>query len=145
MHSPIRSDNTAAPENQDSITAIVHTSNIDDQETHDWEALKKQARNAIMKRFEEEGLSDFEKHIKFEVCFTPETWQSAFNLTRGGTFGSLGHNLLQMGFLRPGNQHKKYRNLYFVGGSTQPGSGMPLALTSAKLVTERIERTTSKA
>ncbi|MFC2111737.1 phytoene desaturase family protein [Bacteroidota bacterium] len=145
VHSPIRSDKSAAPENQDSITAIVHTGNIDDQETHDWEALKEQARNAIMKRFEEEGLSDFKKHIKFEVCFTPETWQSAFNLTRGGTFGSLGHNLLQMGFLRPGNQHKKYKNLYFVGGSTQPGSGMPLALTSAKLVSERIERTTSKA
>jgi len=142
VHSPVRSDKSAAPENQDSITAIVHTGNIDDQKNHDWEELKKQARNAVLKRFEEEGLSDFEKHIKFEICYTPATWKSEFNLTRGGTFGSLGHNILQMGFLRPSNQHKKYRNLYFVGGSTQPGSGMPLALTSAKLVSERIERTT---
>jgi phytoene desaturase len=142
VHSPVRSDKSAAPENQDSITAIVHTGNIDDQKNHDWEELKKQARNAVLNRFEEEGLSDFEKHIKFEICYTPATWKSEFNLTRGGTFGSLGHNILQMGFLRPSNQHKKYRNLYFVGGSTQPGSGMPLALTSAKLVSERIEKTT---
>lgn len=141
VHSPIRSDKSAAPGNQDSITAIVHTGNLDDKNEHDWEALKEKARTAVLKRFEEEGLHEFEKHIKFEICFTPSSWKSAFNLTRGGTFGSLAHNLLQMGFLRPANHHKKYRNLYFAGGSTQPGSGMPLSLLSAKLVTERIERT----
>jgi len=141
VHSPVRSDKSAAPENQDSITAIVHTGNIDDKQSNDWEALKEKARNAVLKRFEEEGLPEFEKHIKFEICFTPSSWKSVFNLTRGGTFGSLAHNLLQMAFFRPGNHHKKYRNLYFAGGSTQPGSGMPLSLLSAKLVTERIERT----
>ena len=141
MHSPVKSDKSAAPENQDSISVIVHTGNIDETNKLDWEVIKVKARNAILLRFEEEGLSDFEKHIKFEICFTPTSWLSAFNLTRGGTFGSLAHNLLQMGFLRPGNQHKKYRNLYFAGGSTQPGSGMPLSILSAKLVTERIERT----
>ena len=144
VHSPIRSDKTAAPENQDSITAIVHTGNLNEKQEYNWEELKKQARSAILLRFEEEGLTDFEKHIKFEVCFTPAMWKSEFNLTRGGTFGSLAHNLLQMGFLRPDNHHKKYKNLYFVGGSTQPGSGMPLSLLSAKLVSERIERASKK-
>jgi phytoene desaturase len=72
-------------------------------------------------------------------------WQSVFNLTHGGTFGSVGHNIMQMGFLRPANHHKKYRNLFFVGGSTQPGSGMPLALISANLATERVERSIRKA
>ena len=140
VHSPVRSDKTAAPDNQDSITAIVHTGNLDDRQSYNWEELKDQARSAIIRRFEEEGIADFEKHIKFEVCFTPDMWKSVFNLTKGGTFGSLAHNLLQMGFLRPDNHHKKYKNLYFVGGSTQPGSGMPLSLLSAKLVSERIER-----
>ena len=141
VHSPVRSDKSAAPVGQDSITAIVHTGNIQNPDQYDHEDLKKRAREAVIKRFNEEGLKDFKKHIKFEICFTPESWEKAFNLTKGGTFGSLGHDLLQMGFLRPGNQHRKFRNLFFVGGSTQPGSGMPLALTSAKLVTERIEKT----
>jgi len=141
LHSPIRTDPSAAPGYQDSVTAIVHAGNLDDRKDYDWDEIIMQARNAILSRFEAEGLSDFEKHIKFELCFTPATWKSAFNLTRGGTFGSLAHNLMQMGFLRPGNHHKKYRNLFFAGGSTQPGSGMPLSLLSAKLVTERIERT----
>jgi phytoene desaturase len=141
VHSPVRSDPTAAPENQDSITAIVHTGNYEENPDLDWEARKIRARKAIVERLKEEGLENFDQHIKFEICFTPETWNNAFNLTRGGTFGSLGHNLMQMGFLRPGNYHSKFRNLYFAGGSTQPGSGMPLSLLSAKLVTERIERT----
>ena len=140
VHSPVRSDPTAAPPKQDSISAIVHTGNLDEKNPLDWEKLKEKARSAIITRLEEEGLKDFEKHIKFEICYTPNSWKSAFNLTRGGTFGSLAHNLLQMGFLRPNNHHSKYKNLYFAGGSTQPGSGMPLSLLSAKLVSERIER-----
>jgi phytoene desaturase len=141
VHSPVRTDKSAAPGKQDSITAIVHTGHLDEAKAVDWKAVMEQTRKAILIRLEEEGLEDFKKHIKFEVCFTPPTWESAFNLTRGGTFGSLAHNIMQMGFLRPANYHKKYRNLYFAGGSTQPGSGMPLSLLSAKLVTERIERT----
>jgi phytoene desaturase len=140
VHSPVRSDPSAAPEHHDSITAIAHSGNFEDPGQHDWEEIRNRARDAILDRFEKEGMSDFLAHIKFELCFTPDMWQSNFNLTRGGTFGSVDHHILQMGFLRPGNHHKKYRDLYFVGGSTQPGSGMPLALLSAKLVTERIER-----
>ncbi len=140
VHSPVRSDKSAAPAHQDSITAIVHTGNLEDAQEYQWEKIKKDARNAILKRLEAEGLHDFEKHIKFEICYTPASWKSSFNLTRGGTFGSLAHNLMQMGFLRPNNHHMRYKNLYFVGGSTQPGSGMPLSLLSAKLVFERILR-----
>jgi phytoene desaturase len=140
VHSPVRSDKSAAPENQDSLTAIVHAGNLEDSKEYDWEQIKSQARKAILSRFEQEGLTDFEKHIKFEICFTPQSWYDEFNLVKGGTFGSLAHNLFQMGFLRPANHHKKYTNLYFTGGSTQPGSGMPLSILSAKLVLERIER-----
>lgn len=53
-------------------------------------------------------------------------------------FGSLGHNMMQMGYFRPHNRHDKYHNLYFVGGSTHPGNGIPNILMSSKLVAERI-------
>jgi phytoene dehydrogenase-like protein len=43
-----------------------------------------------------------------------------------------------MGYFRPHNRHKRYRNLYFTGGSTHPGNGIPLVLLSAKLTAERI-------
>jgi phytoene dehydrogenase-like protein len=43
-----------------------------------------------------------------------------------------------MGYFRPHNRHDNYHNLYFVGGSTHPGNGIPNVLISAKLVSERI-------
>jgi phytoene desaturase len=43
-----------------------------------------------------------------------------------------------MGYFRPHNRHDRYHNLYFVGGSTHPGNGIPNVLMSAKLVAERI-------
>jgi hypothetical protein len=57
-----------------------------------------------------------------------------------GSFG-LGHNLTQMGYLRPRNRHHRYRNLYSVGASTHPGSGLPSALISTRFVTERVLQT----
>ena len=74
-----------------------------------------------------EGIPDFEKHIKFEKVYNPPIWQNMFNLSRGATFGSLNHNLMQMGYFRPHNQHHRYKNLYFAGGSTHPGNGVPLS------------------
>jgi phytoene desaturase len=61
------------------------------------------------------------------------------NLTHGSTFG-IGHNIFQMGYFRPHNRHRKFENLYFAGGSTHPGNGIPLVLLSAKLTAERIKK-----
>lgn len=36
------------------------------------------------------------------------------------------------------NRHARYHNVYFVGASTRPGTGVPTALVSARLVAERI-------
>jgi phytoene dehydrogenase-like protein len=83
------------------------------------------------------GITDLEAHIKFETCFTPLSWRKRYNLVRGSTHG-LCHNLMQLGYFRPGNRHPRYHNLYFVGASTHPGTGMPTALISARLTAHRI-------
>ena len=36
------------------------------------------------------------------------------------------------------NQDPRVRNLFFVGASTQPGTGLPMVMLSARLVTERM-------
>jgi phytoene desaturase len=56
---------------------------------------------------------------------------------KGSAFG-LSHNFTQVGYLRPHNRHSRYKNLYFVGASTHPGTGVPIVLISARLVMERI-------
>jgi hypothetical protein len=69
--------------------------------------------------------------------YQPKVWKERFNLEKGAAFG-LSHNFWQVGYLRPQNRHKKYKNLYFAGASTHPGTGLPIVLLSARLTTERI-------
>jgi phytoene desaturase len=141
VHAPARTDPSAAPFNHDTLSFIVGAGHIDKRKNQDWDILKKNTRRAIINRLKQLGMDDIEDHIKFEICYTPENWENACNISRGSVFGSLAHNLLQMGYFRPHNQHGRYKNLYFVGGSTHPGNGIPNVLISAKLTTERILHT----
>ena len=138
IHAPVRSDLSAAPENHDTLSVIVPVAQLDPKNNQDWGKLKQKAREGVIRRLEEAGLEDIEQHIKFEICYLPKTWETSCNVTRGSVFGSLSHSIFQMGYFRPHNQHKKYRNLYFAGGSTHPGNGVPLVLFGAKLTSERI-------
>jgi phytoene desaturase len=138
VHAPVRTDPSAAPNNQDTFSFIVGAGHVDKMKKQNWEELKIKTRIALIKRLKQLGLDDIEEHIKFEICHTPENWESTCNISRGSVFGSLAHNIFQMGYFRPHNQHSRYKNLYFVGGSTHPGNGIPNVLLSAKLTAERI-------
>lgn len=138
VHAPVRSDLTAAPPGKDTLSVIIPSGHLGNRNQNDWNKLKNIARSAVLRRLKQLGLTDIESHIEFEICYLPQTWKTAFNLSRGSTFGSLAHNIFQMGYFRPHNRHPRYSNLYFVGGSTHPGNGIPLVLLSAKLTSERI-------
>ncbi len=142
VHAPVRTDPSAAPADEDSLSVIVPVGNIDKKRSQNWNALKNTARQSVIERLKTLGLKDIEQHIKFEICYLPNTWKNNYNVSRGATFGSLNHNIMQMGYFRPHNRHDQYHNLYFVGGSTHPGNGIPLVLLSAKLTSERILRDT---
>jgi phytoene desaturase len=146
VHAPARTDQAAAPANYDTLSVTVAVGHIDKKYKQEWDKMRDHARKEVIKRLVRQGLTDIEDHIKFEVCYLPESWENACNISRGSVFGSLGHNIFQMGYFRPHNRHDKYKNLYFVGGSTHPGNGIPNVLLSAKLVSERIlkENTTEK-
>ena len=138
IHAPVRTDKSAAPENEDTLSIIIPAPHLDAAFDQDWKQLKQSARESVIQRLKEAGMKDIEEHIKFEICFTPKTFESYCNVSRGSVFGSLSHTIFQMGYFRPHNRHTKYKNLYFVGGSTHPGNGIPLILLGAKLTSERI-------
>jgi phytoene dehydrogenase-like protein len=115
----------------------VPVGHLDESVPQDWDALQSRARDAVVHRLRDMGIIDLEKHIKFEISYTPHDWQRMFNLAKGAAFG-LGHQFSQVGYLRPRNRHRRYGNLYFCGASTHPGTGVPIVLLSARLVEERI-------
>jgi phytoene dehydrogenase-like protein len=126
-----------APSGQDTLIGIVPVGHMTDGAEPDWKELMDQARQAIFNKLRLVGITDLEAHIKFETCFTPLSWRKRYNLMRGATHG-LCHNLMQLGYFRPRNRHPRYHNLYFVGASTHPGTGMPTALISARLAAQRL-------
>ncbi len=137
LHRAVAADSSMAPEGHDTLTAVVPVGHMDDASPQDWAAIQRRARQAVLQRLAQIGAGDLEAHIQFEVSYTPKDWLKRYNLTKGSTLG-LAHNLPQMAYFRPRNRHARYRNLYFVGASTHPGSGLPIVLLSARFATQRI-------
>lgn len=138
VHAPARTDPAAAPEGQETLYVLVPVGHLDARSQQDWDAMVNRARETVFARLEKEmGITDLRQHIKFEITYTPKEWKQQFNLAKGAAFG-LSHNFWQVGYLRPHNRHAKYKNLYFAGASTHPGTGLPIVLLSARLTTERI-------
>jgi len=80
---------------------------------------------------------DIKNNILTQVVYTPIEWQKMFNLYKGSGLG-LAHGLNQIGALRPANKDEKLSNVYYVGASTHPGTGLPIVVIGSRLVTERI-------
>jgi phytoene desaturase len=138
IHAPCRLDASMAPEGQDTIIGIVPVGHMrGDGEGQDWAGMRDCAREHVFRRLKTLGITDLQEHIKMETCYLPPTWEKHYNLVRGSTHG-LSHNLTQLAYLRPHNRHARYGNVYFVGASTHPGTGMPTAMISGRLAARRI-------
>lgn len=92
-------------------------------------------------------LTDLSECIGYDVkgnlasltVMDPTDWQRDFNLYKGSGLG-LAHDLNQIGGFRPKNYDEAYGNVFYVGASTIPGTGLPMTVISSRLVTERIQK-----
>ena len=136
VNCPSRTDKAVAPEGGENIFVLVPIPHLTDQQRWD-DAQIEQFKAKIYDKMEARGLTDLRKHLVVEQVVTPHEWQSQYNLKYGAAFG-LSHGIFQVGYFRPSNKAPDVKNLYFVGASTVPGTGVPLVCLGAKLVTERI-------
>lgn len=95
--------------------------------------------NSIIADFSDRIGKNILPDIISKTIYTPEEWREHFNLYQGSGLG-LSHTMRQIGAFRPANFDEKYQNVFYTGASTAPGAGLPMAIISSKLVTERIER-----
>ncbi len=98
---------------------------------------REQIAQSIIDDFSKKNNLELNKHIVVKEIFTPVEWQNKFNLFKGAGLG-LSHNLWQIGAFRPTNFDEDFKNVFYVGASTVPGAGIPMAVISSKLVTDRI-------
>lgn len=102
-----------------------------------WEDKEELAKNIIYDLSKRVGF-DIQSKIITKKVLAPDDWANTLNLYRGSGLG-LAHDINQVGAFRPKNKDEKLSNLYYVGASTTPGTGLPMVIISSKLVMERIE------
>ena len=93
--------------------------------------------DSILEDFSERINKNIVPEIISRTVYTPLEWQNQFNLHRGSGLG-LSHDMNQIGAFRPANFDEQFKNVFYVGASTIPGAGLPMAIISSKLACERI-------
>jgi len=105
-------------------------------------ALEKLGDDAIAQIAEWTGVTDLADRIVVRRTVGPGDFADDLNAWRGTALGPA-HTLRQSAFFRAGNKSKKVEGLYYVGGSTIPGIGLPMCLISAEVLVKRLRGDTS--
>ena len=134
VNMPSYSDPTCAPEGCENLFILCPVPDL--RFKKDWNDRESVASEIINDLSERINFNIDENTIVKKVL-TPIEWESMFNLYKGSGLG-LSHGMSQIGGFRPSNRDEVFPNLFYVGASTIPGTGLPMVLISSKLVTERI-------
>jgi phytoene desaturase (3,4-didehydrolycopene-forming) len=147
---PSRVDPSAAPPGCDSIVILVPVGHLSGPHpdshnggehstgtTQDWPAMIASARKTVLAILQQRLQISLDAHIIEEVVNTPPSWKDTFNLDRGAILG-LSHSFFNVLSFRPKTKHASIEDLYFVGASTHPGTGVPIVLAGAKLIADEI-------
>ena len=131
-----KTDPDHAPPDCSNLFVLVNAPALSD--AFEWnEANTRAYRDTVVKRLEEFGLDGLSDAIAYEQVMTPlDLWQR-YNAMYGAIYGFSSNNRTSA-FQRPPNRAPGVRGLYFVGGSTHPGGGVPLVTLSAKIVADLI-------
>jgi phytoene desaturase len=132
-----RSDATQAPEGHENLFVLVNAPYTGGRTN--WQREAPNYRDLIVEKLEKSGLEGLADAIDFERIITPEDFEAKYRANRGSIYGISSNGLLSA-FLRVPNCARDIENLYFVGGATHPGGGIPLVLLSGKMTSEMIIR-----
>lgn len=88
------------------------------------------------------GVPDLAERIVLRRTVGPADFVDELNSWRGTALGPA-HTLRQSAFFRARNVSSKVEGLYYVGGSTIPGIGLPMCLISAEVLLKRLRGDTS--
>lgn len=131
---PSKTDPTVAPEGHENLFILVPFPSGIETPERDLEAY---ATKTIATVANTCGVPDLAERIVTRRLFCIRDFEQRYHAYRGTGLG-LAHTLMQTALWRPSNRSKKVQNLYFVGGDTIPGIGVPMQLIGAELVRERV-------
>ncbi|WP_022793273.1 phytoene desaturase family protein [Marinococcus halotolerans] len=132
-----RSDETQAPAGKDNLFVLTHVPPMDakQKKSFDWDKY----RETILNKLERNGLDGLRESIEFEYRFTPEGLEELYGANGGSIYGVASDQKVNGGFKVPAKS-RIYDNLYFAGGSTHPGGGVPMVTLSGQLTADLIQK-----
>lgn len=113
--------------------------NVPENTGQDWDNMVKEARRNIILKINRVLQTDIESCIVSETMADPRSIEHDTGSFRGALYG-LSSNGRFAAFNRHPNFRRKYKNLFFTGGSVHPGGGIPLCIASAKIVDQEVGR-----
>ncbi len=105
----------------------------------DWEEMRREARRNIVDKINRVLETDIQKKIEVEQVYDPPAIEQHTWSYHGSLYGNSSNGMFAA-FNRHSNFSRKYKNLYFTGGSVHPGGGIPLCLAGAGIVAEKISK-----
>jgi len=129
-----KSNPNCAPENCENLFILCPVPDM--RVKPNWDDAEELANEIIDDLSKRVGY-DIQNNILTKTVYTPIEWKDMFNLYKGSGLG-LAHGLNQIGAFRPSNKDEELNNLYYVGASTTPGTGLPIVVIGSKLIQERI-------
>lgn len=139
---PTRTDPSKAPAGHDNIKILPHIPPINPDKPHthgEYMALK----DRVIDKLERMGLTGLRKHTVVEDILTPVDIERMYHSNQGSIYGVVSDWKKNQAFKAP-KQSSKYRNLFFTGGSVNPGGGMPMAILCGQKVADRVVKRESK-
>jgi phytoene desaturase len=105
-------------------------------ERYDWREGASQYRDLILDRLAQRGY-ELRASIRSEQILTPRDLAQGSGAWRGALYGASSNDRLAA-FRRPHNRSKDVSGLYFVGGTTHPGGGVPMVTLSGKVTADLV-------
>ncbi|GGI48466.1 phytoene desaturase [Agromyces flavus] len=99
--------------------------------------VEQTADRAIARIAEAAGIDGLADRIVVRRTVGPADFAEDLNSWQGGALGPA-HTLRQSAFLRGTNRSRRVHGLYYAGGSSVPGIGLPMCLISAENVLKRV-------
>jgi phytoene desaturase len=104
----------------------------------DWDTLAPSYAERLLERAERAALPGLRAAITYRSWYTPADFARDYHCHRGSIFG-LSARADQSAFRRPAPRVRDVGGLYLVGGSTQPGGGVPMVMLGGKLVARLVQ------
>lgn len=132
-----RTDATQAPPGHENLFVLINAPAL--SPATDWDAEAEPYRDRIIRGLEANGLDGLNRSIDFEAVLTPRDFAEKYGAFRGALYGGSSNGRWNA-FLRPPNKARDIDGLYFAGGATHPGGGIPLVLLSGKMAADLLLR-----